>query len=324
MSDSSRAPLDLFLSPRSTGPIRRPPAELLERYQQAIQEILEWLRASRDDDSERASHHTPSADDLLSPGFHVRLVGIGGAGQALQASLAAHLELMAHSERSTRDAVRLIFDRRMAAELVSKVATQSPTRSAAPAAVTFITESLDPYESDFLHSALASHLPALVRAARQDNAQQRMQQLLQAVAPTDPMAEIQLRMAEDTASLRAEFFELVTALTSVQVAERAGFKKNAYQTVHRWRSAKKIFAVKHGGQDLYPDFQFGFEGRPLPVMAEILAWFAKVESRSDWDNAFWFIGANGWLGGKPPYQMLKDEPAKVVKAAKQEVLPDVE
>jgi hypothetical protein len=39
---------------------------------------------------------------------------------------------------------------------------------------------------------------------------------------------------------------------------------------------------------------------------------------SDWQVAFWFVGANGWLGGREPAEVLDDGDA-VVEAATHEI-----
>lgn len=46
---------------------------------------------------------------------------------------------------------------------------------------------------------------------------------------------------------------------------------NLSQTAYRWRREGRIFAVTHGGTDLYPAFQFGDDGQPRPIIAEVLA-----------------------------------------------------
>ena len=65
-------------------------------------------------------------------------------------------------------------------------------------------------------------------------------------------------------------------------------------------------------------------GQPLPVVGQVLELFSEVPSRVDWDNAIWFVAANGWLGGRMPYELLTNAPQKVKHAAEQEVLPDIE
>ena len=131
---------------------------------------------------------------------------------------------------------------------------------------------LDEYEVNTVKRLLTEHLRSFIAAARQENSQQRIAQLLRAVAPSDPLADVELKVAEGTADLRREFLDEVPVVTSAQVHARAGFPGgNPSQTVHRWRKQGKLFAVNHGGRDWYPDFQFGVDGRPLPIIEELLA-----------------------------------------------------
>jgi hypothetical protein len=182
---------------------------------------------------------------------------------------------------------------------------------------------LDAYEVQAVQRALTKHLRSLVAAARQENSEARITQLLRAVAPPDPLADVELKVAEGTIALRREFLERVPVLTSTQLHERAGFPgANPSATGHRWRKQGKVFAVSYGGRELYPGFQFGPDGRPLPIIAELLAMLARDKDRTDWDNALWFAGESGWLDGKTPVELLESESELVKQAAEQEVLRD--
>jgi hypothetical protein len=182
---------------------------------------------------------------------------------------------------------------------------------------------LDEYEARSVKRLLTQHLRALVATARHENSEERVTQLLRAVAPPDPLAEVELKIAEATVDLRREFLERVPVLTSAQLHERAGFPgSNPSQTGLRWRKQGKLFSINHGGRELYPAFQLGPDGRPLPIAAELLEILARDPDRTEWDNALWFAGESGWLDGKTPMELLQSEPALVKQAAEQEVLRD--
>jgi hypothetical protein len=132
-------------------------------------------------------------------------------------------------------------------------------------------------------------------------------------------------MLADTIWLRAEFFRVVPALTAQEVAILAGLTgEDGTRTVEQWRSEGLVFAVKRDIHLLYPAFQFDAKMRPRPVIHKILSTLRQHAARSDWDNAFWFISANGWLDGPAPKDLLETEPELLVEAAEQEVLPDIE
>jgi len=182
---------------------------------------------------------------------------------------------------------------------------------------------LSEYEVDAVKRLFIDHLRSMVAAARRENSEARITQLLRAVAPPDPLAEVELKIAEDTADLRREFFDRVPVHTSTEVHQRAGFPgNNPSQTVHRWRKQGKIFSINYGGRDLYPTFQFGDDGRPLPIIAELLEILARDKDRTAWDNAMWFAGDSGWLDGQTPIDLLQSDPERVKRAAEQEVLRD--
>lgn len=79
---------------------------------------------------------------------------------------------------------------------------------------------------------------------------------------------------------------------------------------------------RHGGRELYQAFQFGPDGRPLPIVGEFLAILARDKDLTDWDHALWFAGGSGWLDGKAPIELLQSDPEGVKRAAEQEVLRD--
>jgi hypothetical protein len=186
-----------------------------------------------------------------------------------------------------------------------------------------ILDGLDEYEVTAVQRAFTQHLRSLVAAARQENSEARITQLLRAVAPSDPLADVELKVAEATVDLRREFLKRVPVLTSAQVHERAGFPgANPSATGHRWRKHGKVFSVSYGGRELYPAFQLGSDGRPLPIVGELLEILARDQDRTDWDNALWFAGESGWLDGKTPIDLLQSEPDLVMRAAEQEVLRD--
>src|SRR3954447_404450 len=120
------------------------------------------------------------------------------------------------------------------------------------------------------------------------------------------------RNAAAHAALAAEF----GLLSSTQVAERAKSKSlasNPAALANRWRQEQKVFAVDVDGVQRFPGFQFGGNGRPLPVIADVLA--AVGDRLTGWELALWFTGGNGWLGGKRPVDVLDGDPELVVEAA---------
>jgi len=141
----------------------------------------------------------------------------------------------------------------------------------------------------------------------------------------ETMADFEARMVADTLWLRAEFFRLVPCVTADEIAVLiAQPGEDASATATQWLAEARIFQVKRGPAEFYPAFQFGPDLSPLPIVGEILKILRQVSSRSDWDNAMWFIAANGWLSGLSPLAALSTESTLVRHAAEQEVLPDIE
>lgn len=95
-----------------------------------------------------------------------------------------------------------------------------------------------------------------------------------------------------------------------------------------WKRRGRVFAVNHGGRELYPRYQFDAAYQPLPVVKPVLAAFGPVAD--PWTLAAWFHFPNGWLArpraadaapGQPPEPAAPkdrlDDAAAVVHAATQ-------
>jgi hypothetical protein len=162
--------------------------------------------------------------------------------------------------------------------------------------------------------ALYAIIDKLLPDVRARHLERKIEQLLDVVADThDPMAEFHAAVATDNTAIRQRFMQQVETRTSTQVAALAGHEaKNRHQTAARWKSQRRVFAVPYQGQDWFPAFQFDADGKPLPVIRDVLA--ALPASRTPWQVAFWFVSSNSWLGGPAPREMLADE-AAVLEAA---------
>jgi hypothetical protein len=134
--------------------------------------------------------------------------------------------------------------------------------------------------------------------------------------PTPAVVLQARRNAEARTALLGEF----GALRSAEVAEFAGSRAaNRAALANRWRAENRVLAVPVGDELLYPGFQFTSEGRPHPTVAAALAILRSQPSVSDWQAALWFVGANGWLGGRRPVDLVDEDPGAVEDAAWREV-----
>ncbi|MCH7373912.1 hypothetical protein MM182_00685 [Aeromonas sp. MR19] len=122
------------------------------------------------------------------------------------------------------------------------------------------------------------------------------------------------------AQLSEQVLNLSEWLTAQQVSDNAGYKgSNSSALPNKWIKAGQIFAISVGGQDLFPAYGLGIDGKPVPKMKEILTILAA--HRTALVIASWFVSANSWLGGKTPMNELAERPLDVLKAARMEVAP---
>jgi hypothetical protein len=124
------------------------------------------------------------------------------------------------------------------------------------------------------------------------------------------------RQAQRNAEARQELVDEFGLYDSDQVAEAAGSAAtNRSATASRWLAAGRIFTVNHRGTRFYPGFQFGTDGHPRPVIANVLEVF-KPYGLDGWETALWFTTASGWLDDNRPVDLLTQGPEQIVEAAR--------
>lgn len=164
-------------------------------------------------------------------------------------------------------------------------------------------------------AAVVRQLPDVVRARRQALTERHIEALVDIFLVNDPLATAMPDLERDNAVAQADFLKRWPVLTAEDIAERAGHgSKNRSATATRWKRAGRIFAVRAGGREVYPAFQFK-NGQPRRSVGAVLA--NLPQDRSGWQIAFWFTGANSWLDGEAPVGRLEDEVA-LAQAARRE------
>ena len=136
-----------------------------------------------------------------------------------------------------------------------------------------------------------------------------------------PSAEV--LQAQANADLRAKFVASYGAYTGEELARLAGSRAgNAAQYASRLKRHGLIMSIRWAGRVLYPRFQFTDDGRPLPVVSEVLGIFDG--QLSEWQTVFWFISGNGYLDDCAPVDLLQENSDAVLGAARQEIAAPVE
>jgi hypothetical protein len=180
-------------------------------------------------------------------------------------------------------------------------------------ALVVVLADLDPRLGEAV-GRVVERLPALLREQRDALSARRIDELTRLLLPEDGFAEVDRRVDEDNADLRARFLADVPCLDSARIHARAGSRsRNPSQTASAWKAKRRIFAVPFQGTDRFPAFQFDADGRPKPVIARILG--VLPASFTPWQTAFWFVTGNGALDGRSPMDALDHRPDDVVRAA---------
>jgi polyhydroxyalkanoate synthesis regulator phasin len=147
----------------------------------------------------------------------------------------------------------------------------------------------------------------------------RMREMIEAMTPSSTVPGIAaVLQARRNAEARAALFEEFGGLTSSEVAELAGSKaRNKAALANRWKQEGRIFSVPYQGGTYFPGFQFDAQGRPRPVIAEVIAVLGPPES-TEWELALWLTSRHGWVDDRRPVDLLDSEPEAVIEAARRE------
>ena len=102
--------------------------------------------------------------------------------------------------------------------------------------------------------------------------------------------------------------ELVRSMRRMNIAQPLSI-------VARWIAERAAVQFAWRGQNWFPCFQL--EGKPMsivPVMSEIA--LQLRDGFDDWELALWFATRNERLGYVPPVELIRCDPAAVVRAAR--------
>lgn len=124
-----------------------------------------------------------------------------------------------------------------------------------------------------------------------------------------------LAQARRNAEARQAFLDAHGALTAEEVADFAESSAgNRRQTAHRWASDRRIFAVVHRGQTLYPGFQLD-AGTRRPRSGVKTALEALPAGMTGWALALWWdtpvLDGEEWVS---PLDLI-DDPERLARVA---------
>ena len=137
--------------------------------------------------------------------------------------------------------------------------------------------------------------------------------LIEAMMPETIPSESAVIQAQQNARLRSAFLAQY-GLRGEDVAALGGSRaENRAALASRWYAESRLLRVEHNGIAYYPSFQFDDQGKPRPIMRNLLG--ARAPAWSDWEFALWFTASNGWLSGQHPLELLDKNPKAVLAAA---------
>lgn len=144
----------------------------------------------------------------------------------------------------------------------------------------------------------------------------RFDQLVDALMPSQVPSSATVEQARRNAEERTAFLAEVGALTAEDVHRISGSTAdNTRSTASRWSLEGRIFGVEWRDRKLYPAFQFDSDGRPLPVVQEVLGLLPAA--LVGWARALWWATESAALGWERPLDVI-DQPDRLRAAARAE------
>ncbi|BBX16265.1 hypothetical protein [Mycolicibacterium duvalii] len=105
-------------------------------------------------------------------------------------------------------------------------------------------------------------------------------------------------------------------LTSTEAGRRMGSKSTAPRNLAAAvRRDKALLAIARGRQTLFPGFQFGADGRPLPVIRAL----RELADEAGWSESAvvqWLCAPTTYLDELRPVDLLAGQPERVLDAAR--------
>ncbi|MEJ5905623.1 hypothetical protein V7V80_13115 [Pseudomonas kermanshahensis] len=108
--------------------------------------------------------------------------------------------------------------------------------------------------------------------------------------------------------LTAEAFAVLAQLST----------KQSRDELREYKRAGNIFSLVHEDKEYFPLYAFdpASSFSPFSSLAAIIT--ALGSSKPDWAVALWFGSSNSYLGGQMPKDVMVDDPAQVLDAARSE------
>jgi len=137
-----------------------------------------------------------------------------------------------------------------------------------------------------------------------------------------PQPDAVLDQARRNAALRARFLKNFECLDAEGVHKIYGSKaENTAALAAKWRKEGRIFGMEYRSKQLHPVFQFDEDGKPKPIIKEILG--ALGAEMGPWQKAIWFTAENPLLGRRRPADLLEEDPEEVLRVASQLSAPNL-
>lgn len=132
------------------------------------------------------------------------------------------------------------------------------------------------------------------------------------------------KMREDTQAVQEDIFRDMRMLSAEEAAHAMsidGAGMSSLDIARKIESTRRAIYIMAGREPWFPACQFDSSG-PKPIVADLIKTLSPY--RSSGDIVAWLWGANGWLDGDSPMDVLDTEPKLVLDAAFQDVVEEIE
>lgn len=206
--------------------------------------------------------------------------------------------------------------------LISKRATEITRKIRSKRHITVLPsiENPDKPEDQALLEAIQTFVYA-IEIKGMEKALSKIDDMVKVFSDAVPAPRYNMREAKMIAKAQEKVINSTEWVNSSEISELAGFKsKNKSACAAKWKSSRKIFSVNYFAEELFPIYAFNKQNafRPEEGLKPILDLFDG--EKDSWGIAYWFAGANSFLDGKRPQDLLHEAPNRVLDAANDELL----
>lgn len=127
-------------------------------------------------------------------------------------------------------------------------------------------------------------------------------------------------MSDSLAETIAELKRLMASEPFLTLAEVQARYRLPHEILEDARTGRLLAGMCRGAW-VFPGFQFGEGGQPLPGLAQLIPHLPRVPTDGGWTAVLWCFQPHHLLNDRRPCDVLAESPLEVIEAARRDSQP---